>query len=135
MISSVFQRVKKVIFHLMDEKPVVLTAFEGDKVYEEYVLMENFVEWARNNLFYTIVTNYSLQAFNANDYFFEECHKLKIGEKKDEFGDNIWINSLFHKNDGYMADEVSLDQNDIHKEPLTKLKQDTIIQMQEGGVL
>ncbi len=35
----------------------------------------------------------------------------------------------------YMADEVSLDPNDIHKEPLTKLKQDTIIQMQEGGVL
>lgn len=35
----------------------------------------------------------------------------------------------------YMADEVSLDQNDIHKEPLTKLKQDTIIQIQEGGVL
>lgn len=35
----------------------------------------------------------------------------------------------------YMADEVSLDQNDIHKEPLTKLKQDTIIQMQECGVL
>lgn len=35
----------------------------------------------------------------------------------------------------YMADELSLDQNDIHKEPLTKLKQDTIIQMQEGGVL
>ena len=35
----------------------------------------------------------------------------------------------------YMADEVSLDQNDIHKEPLTKLKQDTILQMQEGGVL
>lgn len=35
----------------------------------------------------------------------------------------------------YMADEVSLGPNDIHKEPLTKLKQDTIIQMQEGGVL
>lgn len=35
----------------------------------------------------------------------------------------------------YMADEVSLDPNYIHKEPLTKLKQDTIIQMQEGGVL
>ncbi len=35
----------------------------------------------------------------------------------------------------YMADEVSFDQNDIHKEPLTKLKQDTIIQMQESGVL
>lgn len=37
----------KVVFHLMDEEPVVLTAFEGDKVYEEYVLMENFVKWAK----------------------------------------------------------------------------------------
>lgn len=119
----------KVIFHLMDEKPVVLTAFEGDKVYEEYVLMENFVEWARNNLFYTIVTNYSLQAFNANDYFFEECHKLKIGEKKDEFGDNIWINSLFHKNDGYMTpivlnpyrDNGVIDMNREHRLTIYRL--------------
>ena len=93
----------KVVFNLMDEKPVVLTAFQGDKVYEEYVLMENFVEWARSNLFYTIVTNYSMQAFNAKDYFFEECHQLKVEEEKDEFGDNIWINSLFYKNDGYMT--------------------------------
>lgn len=35
----------------------------------------------------------------------------------------------------YMADEVSLNPNDIHQEPLTKLKQDTILQMQEGDAL
>lgn len=121
----------KVVFHLMDEEPVVLTAFEGDKVYEEYVLMENFVEWAKNNLFYTIVTNYSLQAFNAKDYFLEECHQLKIGEDKDEFGENVWINSLFHKNDGYMTpivlnpyrDNGVIDMNREHRLTIYRLSE------------
>lgn len=121
----------KVVFHLMDEDPVVLTAFEGDKVCEEYVLMEQFVEWARNNLFYTIVTNYSLQAFNANDYFLEECHHLKAGEEKDEFGENIWINSLFHKNDGYMTpivlnpyrDNGVIDMNREHRLTIYRLSE------------
>lgn len=35
----------------------------------------------------------------------------------------------------YMSGHMSLDEKDIHKEPLTKLKQDTIKQMQEGGIL
>ena len=121
----------KVVFHLMDEEPVVLTAFEGDKVYEEYVLMENFVKWAKNNLFYTIVTNYSLQAFNAKDYFLEECHQLKVGEDKDEFGENIWINSLFHKNDGYMTpivlnpyrDNGVIDMNREHRLTIYRLSE------------
>lgn len=35
----------------------------------------------------------------------------------------------------YMSNHISLDEKDIHKEPLTKLKQDTIRQMKEGGVV
>lgn len=35
----------------------------------------------------------------------------------------------------YLSDEVSLDERDIHNEPFTKLKQDTIKQLQEGGVI
>lgn len=35
----------------------------------------------------------------------------------------------------YLSDEISLKENDIHKEPLMKLKQDTIKQMNDGGVL
>lgn len=35
----------------------------------------------------------------------------------------------------YISDHLSLDEKDVHKEPLTKLKQDTIKQMQEGGVI
>ena len=35
----------------------------------------------------------------------------------------------------YLSNHLSLDEADIHKEPLTKLRQDTIKQMKEGGVI
>lgn len=35
----------------------------------------------------------------------------------------------------YLSDEISLKENDIHKEQLIKLKQDTIKQMHDGGVI
>lgn len=35
----------------------------------------------------------------------------------------------------YMTDHLSLEEKDVHKKTLTKLKQDTIKQLKEGGVL
>ena len=35
----------------------------------------------------------------------------------------------------YLSDNISLMENDIHKEPLTKLKQDAIKQKHDGGVI
>jgi len=53
--------------------------------------------------FYTIVTNYSLQAYNSFDYQDEETYdyieRRRIGH--DTKGN--WLNSMFHKNDGYMS--------------------------------
>ncbi|MCH4183431.1 MAG: AAA family ATPase [Prevotella sp.] len=43
------------------------------------------------SFFYTIVTNYSLQAYNSSDYLDETG------------GTNSWIDKVFHKNDGYMT--------------------------------
>ena len=66
--------------------------------------------------FYTIVTNYSMQSYIDNDYAKEktyvecqpELEKGQGGEKRvsrkvmeREEGDYVWINSIFHKNDGY----------------------------------
>lgn len=45
-----------------------------------------------DNFFYTLVVNYSLHAYNRRDYS-DEC------EEKGK----LWVNSLFHKNDGYLA--------------------------------
>lgn len=56
-----------------------------------------------SSFFYTIVTNYLVQAYVASDYSEEKClvydRKKKLW-KKDK---GTWINSLFHKNDGYMC--------------------------------
>lgn len=35
----------------------------------------------------------------------------------------------------YLSNQLSLDEADIHKEPLMKLRQDTIKQMKDGGVI
>lgn len=97
----------KVEFQLGDNDPYTLTAFDGGQVSSEKVLMTDFIKWARDNFFYTIVTNYSLQAFNANDYSREKCLYLKenlsISQAEEGAKDHVWMDSLFHKNDGYMT--------------------------------
>lgn len=68
---------------------------------KKYTQAEIAKHW--DNLFYTIVTNYSVQSFISTD--FEEEDSYKVGEKgtaqkKDGI---LWMSSLFHKNDGYLT--------------------------------
>ncbi len=54
--------------------------------------------------FYTVVTNYSLQAYLSNDYCDERS--MIFNQKTREWrsiSGKVWIDSLFHKNDGYMT--------------------------------
>lgn len=54
--------------------------------------------------FYTVVTNYSLQAYLSNDY--RDEHSMLFNQKIREWravSGKVWIDSLFHKNDGYMT--------------------------------
>lgn len=54
------------------------------------------------NFFYTIVSNYSLQSFISSNYICEVYVHKKDGEKQwDEECTSSWIDSIFHKNDGY----------------------------------
>ena len=66
-----------------------------------------------DHFFYLVATNYSMQAYIDSDYRYESINswrpkKNKYGEllseyewHKEETGS--WINSVFHKNDGYMC--------------------------------
>lgn len=123
----------KVEFQMGKEAFVTLTAIKDGMVSSEKVLMADFVKWAKENFFYTIVTNYSLQAFNANDYKRESCLILKdtlndaMAETQAE--GHAWMDSLFHKNDGYMTpivlnpyrDEGVFDLNKEHHLTLYRL--------------
>lgn len=123
----------KVEFQMGKETSVTLTAIKDGMVSSEKVLMADFVKWAKENFFYTIVTNYSLQAFNTNDYKRERCLILKDG-LNDAMAENqaeghVWMDSLFHKNDGYMTpivlnpyrDEGVFDLNKEHHLTLYRL--------------
>lgn len=57
-------------------------------------------------LFYTVVTNYSVQSFISRDYENEECDwkEEKGGHMVSAFGrPTDWLNYIFHKNDGYLS--------------------------------
>lgn len=56
-------------------------------------------------LFYTTIFNYSLYAFNYHDYYEERTVENRWGDFKDEklTQDKVWLNGLFHKNDGYQT--------------------------------
>jgi len=56
------------------------------------------------NLFFTLISNYSIQAYVDADYSDEETYTLNIdGTLKDTPSGQTWIHYVFHKNDGYMA--------------------------------
>lgn len=57
-------------------------------------------------LFYTIVTNYSVQSFISRDYEDEQCNwkEDKDGKRLSVFGrPTDWLSYIFHKNDGYLS--------------------------------
>lgn len=53
------------------------------------------------HFFYTVVNNYSIQAYDAHDYARDLCAKMYHGGCHYQDDDVSWINSVFHKNDGY----------------------------------
>ena len=58
-------------------------------------------------LFYTVVCNYSLYAYNPNDYWEEFTNETRISKirPKQDYRNypylQCWLTGLFHKNDGY----------------------------------
>lgn len=115
-------------FGFRDEDPNVLNAFDGNGPSDETVLMEDFIRWAKESLFYTIVTNYSMQAFCSQDYAEEPCFILDKQRGREPAEERVWIDGLFHKNDGYMSpivlnpyrDEGTVDMAKEHR--LTKYR-------------
>ena len=56
------------------------------------------------NLFFTLVSNYSVQAYIDADYLNDTTCKIDVkGQLSDKPSDMPWIHYIFHKNDGYMS--------------------------------
>ena len=56
------------------------------------------------NLFFTLISNYSVQSYIEADYANEETYKiLDNGTLSEEAIGEVWLHSVFHKNDGYLS--------------------------------
>lgn len=70
--------------------------FDSNQIYGE-------MRSVSNNFFYTLVMNYSMQSYVAQDYIGEECKSRTSNRHQSWDVKDVWINALFHKNDGYMC--------------------------------
>lgn len=64
--------------------------------------IEQYRELAEK-LFYTVVVNYSMQAYVEQDFQDEKTEWQDGKAYSPHWAEKAWINSLFHKNDGYMC--------------------------------
>ena len=56
-------------------------------------------------LFFTLISNYSVQAYVDEDYFADTTSELNTDGslRENKHNENAWIHYVFHKNDGYMS--------------------------------
>ena len=65
-----------------------------------------------NDWFYTLVSNYSLYAYNYRDYIYERTNDVRLAKLQKErpednkAEDELWLKGVFHKNDGYQTPVV-----------------------------
>jgi len=71
--------------------------------YYSHITSDQFSKISKH-IFYSVVTNYSMQSYISRDYKGEDI--WVYDENKNEWVEDTrhnWIDSLFHKNDGYMC--------------------------------
>lgn len=71
---------------------------EGGVFIKKSLVAKNRTSGILENFFYTIVTNYSLYAYNTQDYDNEIGKLIPKGKTN-----GSWLEGLFHKNDGYFT--------------------------------
>lgn len=94
---------------LVDERDVTAICKKLNSKEIEYNIKNNEEKFLRD-FFYSIVINYSIYAYNGNDFGIEEkfdsIESKPKGLRKDlgiSVGNTIWIDGVMHKNDGYSA--------------------------------
>jgi AAA15 family ATPase/GTPase len=61
--------------------------------YKKWRVRDSKMQEVADHLFYTFVSNYSIYAYNKNDF----------KDEWDEDGKGCWLDGIFHKNDGYQT--------------------------------
>lgn len=103
-----------------DKRVITISTFFHGKCSSTFTMSENYSSMKNvpslldrieklSHFFYTIVLNYSMLAYNENEYSSEILHTINGYQIFSEPKRNAnWIHNIFHKNDGY---SVSINLN------------------------
>lgn len=67
------------------------------------ITQQNLADISMKHLFYSIVSNYSVQSFVWRDYNIEQSLQVNGRNLERPKENAVWLSSLFHKNDGYLT--------------------------------
>lgn len=87
-----------------------ISILNGNEPEQEILQPKQNLKHLLTDWFYTLVSNYSLYAYNYRDYIYERTNaerleKLEHGINCNE-EDEFWLKGVFHKNDGYQTPVV-----------------------------
>ncbi len=92
-------------------KTNVVEILKGDEPNTKVLPPQDRLRYLLEDWFYTLVSNFSLYAYNYRDYEYEETNDAKflyfsqkIPDIRPE--DKYWLKGVFHKNDGYQTPVV-----------------------------
>ena len=96
---------KKILFAVRHHK--------GHKIVKDELEFEGYEDYTHPSFpqmkevakmfFYTVATNYSMQAYISQDYKDEPTVSYSGQLQESIPGESVWMDNLFHKNDGYMC--------------------------------
>ena len=88
-----------------EENPVFNITLTKSSGTIAHTLGDSEIKNVLKHFFYSLIANYSLHAYNTNDFILEcippEKKQHLYGNDKFNIEHDIWLHSLFHKNDGY----------------------------------
>lgn len=96
-------------YYVPHETKVILN---GNEQEEEILQPMLNLKYLLADWFYTLVSNYSLYAYNYRDYIYERTNEKRLEKLELEHGtnfsmdDKFWLKGVFHKNDGYQTPVV-----------------------------
>lgn len=86
-----------------------ISILDGNEPEQEILQSKQNLKHLFTDWFYTLVSNYSLYAYNYRDYINERTNAERLEKLELEQGtncteeDEFWLKGVFHKNDGYQT--------------------------------
>ena len=96
--------------YMRKQEPIIV--LDGTTSVEKILQPQLHFKYILEDWFYTLVSNYSLYAYNYRDYLCERTNEVRLqGLRKERPEDNkqddeVWLKGVFHKNDGYQTPVV-----------------------------